>query len=84
MGAARDVGGVNTVSPSAYANTEVDGREGPAVRLEPRSEDSGRVLKLDWVEGSSSTLKDLKDDEIVVDDEWARRARASSVGDSSM
>ena len=51
VGAARDVDGVATVSPSAYANAEVEGIKGqPFVSsLDPKT--VGDVLNLDWVDG---------------------------------
>jgi putative ABC transport system permease protein len=81
---ATDVGrldGVAVVSPWALlpARIEPGGDEPTIAGIEPRT--IGEVANLDWAEGSDATLAGLRDDQAILDEDWADK-RGFGVGDT--
>ena len=68
--AARSVAGVGTVSTLRSTEAEIEGIGKDRVSgLDPAT--ANQVLTLDWEQGSAATLRDLRDDQVILDDAFA-------------
>jgi len=77
----RQVKGVGVVSPFAAAPGRADGVSGTlnVTGFEPAT--TGKVVNLDWVDGSDALLKDLSPRDALVESQWAEN-NGFSVGDT--
>jgi putative ABC transport system permease protein len=67
---ARTVPGVGTVSTLRSTEAEIYGvGKNRISALDPAT--ANRVLTLDWKQGSAATLRDLRDDQVILDDAFA-------------
>ncbi|HEY8081983.1 MAG TPA: FtsX-like permease family protein [Solirubrobacterales bacterium] len=78
---ARKIPGVELVSTMRVAQAELlDG--GGTERVSALDRDAGAVIDIDWSEGGSQTLRDLNDDEVIVDKSFAS-SNGVDVGDEA-
>ncbi len=67
---ARHIPGVETVSTLRATQAKVEGASGKP-RISALGRDAGRVLTIDWTEGSPATLRRLTDGEVILDKSFA-------------
>jgi putative ABC transport system permease protein len=77
--AAERVDGVATVSSLSFAGGVYEGKDIRVSAVDPATVD--KVLTLDWKQGSPDTLTQLSDDEVILDDAWAK-SNDLEVGDT--
>ena len=73
------VNGVATVTAVRFGGSQVNGKDAFTIGVDPASLATGYEVK--WKEGSDAVLRDLGEDEMVVDSSWAD-SRTIDVGDT--
>jgi putative ABC transport system permease protein len=79
--AARQVPGVEAVSTLRTAQAKLLDGSGGKPRVSGLERNAGEVLKIDWTEGGPTTLRDLTDSEVVLDESFAS-GNGFEVGDT--
>ena len=69
--AARDVEGVELVSPLRTAQARLLDGDGGKPRISSLDRDGGQVLTVDWTEGGPEVLRGLEDGETILDESFA-------------
>jgi putative ABC transport system permease protein len=69
--AARRVPGVEVVSTLRAAQAKLGGSGGGELRVSALEADAGKVLTIDWAEGSPATLRNLSDREVILNKSYA-------------